>query len=123
MSEVKKKVTKKAERNFEVELMEEKIKSLEAKVTKPQTSEEAFQERLVKYEAGQPRRDALKAEIQERRRVMQEKYPKARYEEIKTLEAWDRRSDMLKDKDMNASIKLRNEFIRRVNQIQKDPTR
>lgn len=123
MSEVKKKAVAKKDRNFEVELMEEKIKALESKIAKPQSKEELFQERLAKYEASKPRREALAAKINQRRRELQEMYPKARYEEVKILEAWERRAEQLKDSDPNASARFKYEFKVRISQINKDPMR
>lgn len=115
MSETKK--TTKQERNFEMELMEEKLKALEAKVVKPMNSQEAFQARVAQYDANKDKRDALKATIEANRRELREKYPEATGDEIRTLEAFQRRSEETKSLDPRASNRFKKEFNLRVKQL------
>lgn len=120
MSETKK---SKSKNELEYENLDLKIKNLEGKVTKPKTGAELYHERVAKYEAAADKRKKMEAQINENRRKLQEQIPKARFEEVKILEAWKRRIETLKETDPNNAIRFQNEYNTRVKLINQDPTR
>lgn len=108
---------------LEVQLLLEKIKNLEAKVTKPKTSDEEFQERLAKYESSKEQREQLKAEIEKRRMEIWSVNPKMRQDEVILMEAWERRAKAVKSSDPNFAIQLENQMKRKVKEVNEDYNR
>jgi hypothetical protein len=114
MSEVK---TKKNDRDLELELLKAEMELLKGKVTKPKNSEEEFLERVARYEANKEAREIMQKEIEQRRMELQQQLQKARYSEIVTLEAWDRRAKDVEKANPGYATRLRNEYKMKVREI------
>lgn len=108
---------------LQIELLNEKIKNLQAQVTKPKTSEEMYQERLSKYETARENREKLKHEIDKRKLELWSKYPKMRSDEIMLIEAWERRAESLKDTNPHFAQQLQYRIREKIKEVNSDPTR
>lgn len=113
----------KTNRDLELELLQEKLKNLEQRVTKPKNSQEEYEERLAKYDANKDKREALKQVINQRRMELQQQNPKAKWAEIEIIEAWERRSEELKATDPAGSQMFKNQIKRKLKEINSDPFR
>lgn len=110
-------MSKQETRNVEMELLQEKLKNLEAKVTKPKTTEEEFQERVAKYESSKAMRDEEKAKIEKRQMELWQQHPKAKQHEIVLFEAWERRANQVEKSNPEFASKLRRNMKRKVKEI------
>jgi len=112
-----------AKESLEMELLRAKIDLLESKVTKPQTAEEDYQKREALYESKAGERLELTHAIERRRleiMMMPELMGKARMDEVILLESWERRAKSIEKSNPNFSIKLMNEFKRKIRDIKQD---
>lgn len=108
---------KQDEQSLEMQLLLEKIKNLESKVTKPKTSEEDYQERVNKYEAGQEARDKLKAEIEARRMQIWQENPKMRQDEVILMEAWERRAKAVAETNPGFAAQLKAQMKLKIKEV------
>ena len=109
-----------ATENVEMGLLKAKLQLLEGKISKPQSSEDAFQAREAAYDSKRQEREELKLKIEKRRTeimLMPELGGKAKLEDIVKLEAWERRSKELEKSNPAYSKLLMNEFKRKIKEI------
>lgn len=110
-------------RDLELELLQEKLKHLESKISKPQSSEEMYQQRVALYESKAPEREALQRQIDTNRMRLQNENPRARWDEIVKIEAWTRRANELEKTNPSYAQNLRNQVKLTLRDIAKDPFR
>lgn len=113
----------KQERNLEVELLNEKLKNLEAQIKKPQNSEEAFQARVDQYEAGAAKREVLRQEIEKRRMEIWQQNPKMRQDEVLLIESWERRIKETENKNPHFAQMLKFRITEKIKEVNKDTFR
>ena len=111
---------------LQIELLKAQIENLSQKVTKPQTSEEAYQRRVEQYDAMEAKRNELRAQIDKRRMeimLMPELMGKARMDEVILLESWERRAKLVEKSNPHFSAFLRNQYQRKIRDIKNDVLR
>lgn len=110
-------------KDLQVELLNEKLKSLESKVIKPQTAEEAFQARVALYEAKQEERNKLAEKIQSRRNELMMQNYKLRQDEAAIIEAWERRAKENEVKNPDFAKMLKARIAEKLKEINSDSFR
>lgn len=114
----------KTEKDLEMELLEQKIKTLEAHVGKKgKSADELYQERLMKYEASKKEREEQKQKIEARKMEIWQEFPKFNGQEIALIEAWERRAAQLENVDPVASKRYREIIKEKYKEVAKDPNR
>jgi hypothetical protein len=113
----------KSNQELQIEVLTAKLENLSSKVTKAKTSEEEFQERLAKYEASKPKRDALKADIEKRRMEIWSQNPKMKQEEVILMESWERRAKSIEATDPEFAGKLKGQMKAKVKEVNEDMNR
>lgn len=110
-------------KDLQVELLNEKLKNLEAQVTKPKTTEEQFQERVARYESKQAERDELKAKIEQRKMQIWQENPRMRSDEVQLIESWERRAKEIEASNPEFAKRLRYEIKRKIKEVNEDLNR
>jgi hypothetical protein len=105
------------EPSLEMQLLMEKVKNLESKVTKPQTSDEEYQERLAKYEVSKGQREELKAQIESRKMEIWQQNPKMRQDEVILMEAWERRAKSIEATNPDFAKQLKHQMKLKVKEV------
>lgn len=113
----------KEERNIELELLREQMKNLQAQVQKPKSSEEAFQERLAKYESKVQEREELRQQIEKRRMEIWAQNPRMRQDEVLLIEAWERRIKQTEKSNPGFAQQLKAHMKIKIDEVNKDPNR
>lgn len=110
-------------KDLQLELLLEKIKSLENNQKKPQTADEAFQARVQKYESSQAERDKLKQEIEKRKMELWSQNPRMRQDEVILIEAWERRAKSVESSNPDFAKRLRYEIRMKIKEVSEDSNR
>lgn len=112
--------------DLQIELLKAQLENLSAKMSKPQTQEEAFHLRQEQYEAKAEYRELLKKKIEQRRMEIMMRpdlMGKARMDEVILLESWERRAEDLKEKNPHFAAFLKGQFERKLKDIKQDTLR